>query len=231
MRYIFVVTSLVLKRLCFTSATERIYSAQPASTSTPRFTSVETVAEPQALPAVDISAPRAFVKQLLALKCAFPPEHLNGVIDTLCNSVSANTLISYFRIVRVAERYMGTEFHTWLPFSDSFIQGYVAQLLATNVSASTVNAHISALGTFATWAGCARPRSELIAYLIKGKGATKGLPPKARVHDFPWEAAKRAVELAVAAVHPDSTRLALLYLCVAMLLLVWPARPHSLLSC
>jgi hypothetical protein len=71
----------------------------------------------------------------------------------------------------------------------------------------------------------------LIAYLIKGKGVDKGLPPKVRVHDFPFRAVLAAVDTAVAAVDDDTPRASLLYLTIAFLLLLWPVRPHTLVSC
>lgn len=103
--------------------------------------------------------------------------------------------------------------------------------MASGVSASAINSHISALGTFASWAGFARPRTELVSYIIKSKGRPAAPPPKARVHDFPIVAAVRGLNSAIAALPTDPGRLTLLYPCVAFFALVWPARPHTLLSC
>jgi hypothetical protein len=82
---------------------------------------------------------------------------------------------------------MHSSFFSWLPFTDTFLHCYVAQLLESGVSASTINVHISALGTFAAWAGFSRPRSELISYLLKAKGKATTPPPKTRVFDFRLE--------------------------------------------
>jgi hypothetical protein len=51
------------------------------------------------------------------------------------------------------------------------------------------------------------------------------------VHDFPWSAAVAAIDAAISGVTPDAPHVALLYVCVAMLLILWPVRPHTLLSC
>jgi hypothetical protein len=57
------------------------------------------------------------------------------------------------------------------------------------------------------------------------------VPPKTRVHDFKLEAAIRALDTAAPTAAGATNRLELLYLCTAMVILVWPVRPHSLVSC
>ncbi len=126
---------------------------------------------------------------------------------------------------------MQSRFDTWLPFSDSFIHVYVAQLVAAGVSASTINSHIAALGTFAVWAGFPRPRSELVSYIIRGKGKVNAPPPKSRIHSFKLVEAVQGLNNAIIALPESPTRLHLLYLCIAFFALVWPVRPHTLLSC
>ena len=66
---------------------------------------------------------------------------------------------------------------------------------------------------------------------MKAKGKQKAPPPKTRVHDFQLERVLAGLESSIAALGPSPPRAVLLYLCVAMLSLVCPARPHALLSC
>lgn len=106
----------------------------------------------------------------------------------MARSLAPSTLANYFRCVQVAERHVGTSFVTWLPFSEVFIQGYVASMMQAEVSASTINLHMAAFGTFAAFVNCPRPRTAMVAYLLKGLGKSGGLPPKTRVHSFPFRA-------------------------------------------
>lgn len=124
---------------------------------------------------------------------------------------------------------MGGDFLSWLPFSDMFLHRYLGQL-AERVSASTVNSHVAALGTFSEWAGFARPRPAMISYLIKGMGKSSAPPPKCRVHAFPLIEAIAHLDAAAAQAPGEWDLLGHMYLSLAMVALVWPVRPHALLS-
>ena len=167
--------------------------------------------------------------QLLAAHSAIPEDSRELVAAALCRSLAPNTLARYLEVVRAAERGYGTPFTSWLPFSEEFIQGYVLRLLERKLTASTINQHISALGTFAAWVNHARPRSEMVAYILKGESKQSGPPEKVRVHKFPFRDTMARVDCVRGT--PDLDRVALLYLCTVMLLLRWPVRPVSLHSC
>lgn len=148
--------------------------------------------DPQVNPEV-----RLFVGELLRRFASFPDALRDTVVDALCRSLAPSTLNNYFRVVQLTQRHMHTEFYTWLPFTDTFVHALLAQLLAAKVSASAINGHMAALGTFASWAGFPRPRSELVSYVIKAAGKTKKPPAKTRVHDFKLLDAVRRVDQGV----------------------------------
>ena len=102
-------------------------------------------------------------------------------------------------------------------------------LLKHKLTASTINQHIVAFGTFASWVNLPRPRTEMIAYILKGEAKDSGPPPKVRVHDFPFaKATSRVAEVLMAR---PTERVPLMYCCTAMLLVLWPVRPITLASC
>lgn len=103
-------------------------------------------------------------------------------------------------------------------------------MLAQNMAGGTINSHIAALGTFATWLNKPRPRSELLSYIIRGEKATAGPLPKARVHDFPIVAVLANIDAIVAQPFASMTWLSRAHVLLAMLSVVWPHRPHSLVS-
>lgn len=128
-----------------------------------------------------------FAVRLLRQHSQLPEDSLELVAASLCKSLAPNTLRRYLEIVKLAEAAYGTQFESWLPFSDDFVQGYVLRLMQLKLTASTINQHISALGTFASWVNFARPRTEMISYILKGESKEQGPPEKVRVHQFPFE--------------------------------------------
>ena len=87
------------------------------------------------------------------------------------------------------------------------------------------------MGTFAQWLGHPRPRTPAIEYLLKGvKGTTPvATPPKSRVHDFPFDQALLYLDGVVSS-PPSGSFLARAQVVFAMLLLLWPHRPNSMVS-
>lgn len=98
------------------------------------------------------------------------------------------------------------------------------------MAGGTINSHIAALGTFATWLNKPRPRSELVSYIIKGERATAGPMPKARVHAFPIVAILTHLDSIVQAPYADMPWLSRAHVALAMLSVAWPHRPQSLVS-
>jgi hypothetical protein len=90
--------------------------------------------------------------------------------------------------------------------------------------------HISALGTFAAWAGFDRPRSDLITYLLRAKGKSTTPPPKVRVHLFNLRSIVSNLDRVLTDMSESAGRLDMLYVCTAMIMLTWPVRPHTLVS-
>ena len=68
-------------------------------------------------------------------------------------------------------------------------------------------------------------------YLLKGKGASKLPPPKTRVFEVKLLEAVEAVDTAITRIQQDTPRHVLLFLMVAVVALIWPARPHTMMSC
>lgn len=93
-----------------------------------------------------------------------------------------------------------------------------------------MNSHLAAFGTFSAWLGHPRPRTDFLTYILRGEGKVAGPLPKVRVHDIPWDEAISSVDAAVASLDAAPSRLNLNFLVIAMLMLLWPARPHTLLS-
>ena len=87
------------------------------------------------------------------------------------------------------------------------------------------------MGTLGTWCGHPRITSEFLKYVLKGEGTSSGPMEKVRVHNFPWVEAKAAVDAAVAAVDDATPWLRLRFVVLGCLQLVWPARPHTVMSC
>ena len=103
-------------------------------------------------------------------------------------------------------------------------------MLAQNMSGTAINSHLSAIGTFATWLNKPRPRSELISYIIKGESASAGPLPKSHVHHFPIVAAFENLQAVLNLAGPGMPWLSCAHLFMAMLQLIWPHRPQSLVS-
>jgi hypothetical protein len=103
-------------------------------------------------------------------------------------------------------------------------------LLKEGAKASTVNAHLAAFGTFSAWLGYPRPCTDFLAYVLKGEGKVVGPLPKVRVHDIPWDAAIGAIDAAVVSLDTDPSHLNLSFLVLAILIMLWPVRPHTLVS-
>ena len=91
-----------------------------------------------------------------------------------------------------------------------------------------MNTTISAVGTFHAFLNMPRVRPESFTYLVAGTTSTAP-PPKSKLPGAPLVAFFQVLTAALAPGLP--TFPANLSLALAGLLLLWPIRPHSLLSC
>ena len=90
-----------------------------------------------------------WVARLLEGATSLPRVALRTIATTLCLSVAPNTLERYITVGKNVESRASCAFASLLPFSDDFMHSYVLTLLAAGLTASTVNSHVSAMGTLA----------------------------------------------------------------------------------
>ena len=86
------------------------------------------------------------------------------------------------------------------------------------------------MGTISEWLGWPRFGSEFLRYLLKGATPPAGPPAKLRVHNVPWAVAVASVSEAVRALGKEPSALKLSLAFVGILLLLWPGRPHTVVS-
>ena len=86
------------------------------------------------------------------------------------------------------------------------------------------------MGTISAWLGHPRFGSEFLKYVLKGGARPSGPPAKSRVHNVPWGPAVAAVTEAVCSLgtSPSALRLSLVFMGIVVLL--WLARPHTIVS-
>lgn len=142
---------------------------------------------PDAVPLVtsrDGPAPAhlTWVLNLLRNGTSLPEDALERTAGALCRSLRPSTLGDYIRFATVCERFMGAPLHTWVEMDEHSLHNLVTGMLALNWNGGTINSHLAAVGTFASWLNKPRPRSALVSYLIKGERVHSGPLPKARVH-------------------------------------------------
>lgn len=167
---------------------------------------------------------------LLRQGTSLPEDTLERTAASLCRSLAPGTLADYIRYIRRCEAFMGAPFIHWVDLDDAGLLALVQAMLAAEFKGATITSHLAAVGTFAVWLNKPRPRSGLVSYLIKGESASGGPLPKVRVHAFPVVAAAAHLSAEVAAAGPHMTWLARCQVVLAMLCLLWPHRPSSLVS-
>ena len=84
---------------------------------------------------------------------------------------------------------MRIPFKLWFPISADWMRLLVLELFRLGYKPAYVSAMLSAVGTFAAWINHPRPHCPAIEYLLKGEQVVDAVPPKARVHGFPFDLA------------------------------------------
>ena len=85
-----------------------------------------------------------------------------------CRALAPSTLANYLDCVRTFEDFAGEPFWTLLPIEEHLLLDYLFGLSDRGCKASTLNQHVSAIGTFGEWLGYDRPRTSTIDYVLKG---------------------------------------------------------------
>ena len=131
------------------------------------------------------------------------------------------------------EKMLGTPLVEWVDMSEGLLFHVVQVLTARNLAPGTIQSYLSAVGTFAGWLNKPRPASTFIMALLKGQHNEWAKPKeKVRVHHFPIVAALDHIDTTLAdrSAWDGMSWLQWAQLVLAMFQLVWPHRPHSVLS-
>jgi hypothetical protein len=120
-----------------------------------------------------------------------------------------------------------------LPLEETILLAYLDHMRTKGLKGSSLNGHLSALGTFSEWAGFPRPRSSLLSYVIKGECKTNALtsvPPKSKVPFFPIDLILWHARGVVPRLLATSDKALLVPWAALLLSVVWCTRPATLMS-
>lgn len=162
-----------------------------------------------------------------------PYDVATGVARSCCRALAPSTLATYLDCIMSFETFGNNPLCGCLPLDENVILKYLGHLRDKGCRASTLNCHLSALGTFSEWAGFPRPRSSLLSYVVKGEArqdALTSVPPKSRVPFFPIDTLLLEARGVVPRLLQSTRKEDILPWACLLLGLIWCTRPSTLMS-
>ena len=83
--------------------------------------------------------------------------------------MAPSTLNNYIDCLSNFERFVGDPLESLLPLEEGVLIKFLTHLRSQNYKASTLNSHVSALGTISEWLGLKRPKTSTVEYILRGE--------------------------------------------------------------